>query len=149
MDSNRLLVITSAAAVMALAMPAAAQQATAEMHAVSAEGIGEQVGTIQLADSAEGLVIQTDLSGLPPGPHGLHLHSEGSCEPAQNDQGQMAAAMAAKGHYDPDNTEKHAGPEEMATRAISLCSRWRPTAPRKRRSRHLASKWRMPRGARS
>ena len=46
MDSNRLLVITSAAAVMALAVPAAAQQATAEMQAVSAEGIGEQVGTI-------------------------------------------------------------------------------------------------------
>ena len=111
MDSTRLLVITSAAAVMALAIPAAAQQATAEMHAVSAEGIGEQVGTIQLADSAEGLVIQTDLSDLAPGAHGLHLHSEGSCEPAQNDQGQMAAAMAAKGHYDPDDTGKHAGPE--------------------------------------
>jgi Cu-Zn family superoxide dismutase len=111
MDSSRLLVITSATTVMALAVPAAAQQATAEMHAVSAEGIGEEVGTVQLADSAEGLVIQTDLSGLPPGPHGLHLHSEGSCEPAQNDQGQMAAAMAAKGHYDPDSTGKHAGPE--------------------------------------
>ena len=56
-------------------------------------------------------MIQTDLSGLAPGAHGLHLHSEGSCEPAQNDQGQMAAAMAAKGHYDPDDTKKHAGPE--------------------------------------
>jgi Cu-Zn family superoxide dismutase len=111
MNSYRLLLITSAAAVLALAVPAAAQQASAEMHAVSADGIGEAVGTIQLADSAEGLVIQTDLSGLPPGPHGLHLHSEGSCEPAQNDQGQMAAAMAAKGHYDPDSTKKHAGPE--------------------------------------
>jgi hypothetical protein len=53
MDSNRLLVITSAAAVMVLAMPAAAQQATAEMHAVSAEGIGEEVGTIQLADGSQ------------------------------------------------------------------------------------------------
>ena len=110
MDSTRLLVITSAAAVMALAMPLPRSRPT-EMHAVSAEGIGEQVGTIQLADSAEGLVIQTDLSGLAAGAHGLHLHSEGSCEPAQNDQGQMAAAMAAKGHYDPDDTKKHAGPE--------------------------------------
>jgi Cu-Zn family superoxide dismutase len=111
MGSNRLLLIASAATVLALAVPAAAQQASAEMHAVSADGIGEGVGTIQLADSAEGLVIQTDLSDLPPGPHGLHLHSEGSCEPAPNDQGQMAAAMAAKGHYDPDSTKKHAGPE--------------------------------------
>ena len=56
-------------------------------------------------------MIQTDLSDLPPGPHGFHMHTQGSCEPAHNDQGQMAAAMGAAGHYDPDNTGKHAGPE--------------------------------------
>jgi superoxide dismutase, Cu-Zn family len=111
MGRNRLLVITSAAGAMAFAVPAAAQEATAEMHAVSAEGIGQQIGTIQLADSDNGLVIQTDLSNLPPGPHGFHLHSKASCEPAQNDQGQMTAAQAAAGHYDPENTGKHAGPE--------------------------------------
>jgi Cu-Zn family superoxide dismutase len=111
MGSKRLLVTTAATAVLALAVPAAAEEATAEIYAVSAEGVGDEIGTIQLADGAEGLVIQTDLSDLPPGAHGLHLHSEGSCEPAQNDQGQMAAAMAAKGHYDPDSTKKHAGPE--------------------------------------
>jgi Cu-Zn family superoxide dismutase len=111
MGSIRVLVITGAAAVMALAVPAAAEEATATIHAVSAEGIGQDIGTIQLADSAAGLVIQTDLSDLPPGPHGFHLHSQGSCEPAHNDQGQMTAALGAGGHYDPDNTGRHAGPE--------------------------------------
>jgi superoxide dismutase, Cu-Zn family len=111
MGSERLLVITAAAAVMALAAPAAAQEAKSTIHAVSAEGIGDEIGTIQLADSADGLVIETDLSNLPPGAHGFHLHTHGSCEPAHDDQGQMAAAMGAAGHYDPDNTGKHAGPE--------------------------------------
>jgi Cu-Zn family superoxide dismutase len=111
MGSIRVLVITGAAAIMALAVPADAEEATATIHAVSAEGIGQDIGTIQLADSAAGLVIQTDLSDLPPGPHGFHLHSQGSCEPAHNDQGQMTAALGAGGHYDPDNTGRHAGPE--------------------------------------
>jgi Cu-Zn family superoxide dismutase len=108
---KRVLVITAAAAVMGLAVPAAAEEATAEIYAVSAEGIGDEIGTIQLADSADGLVIETDLGDLPPGPHGFHLHTHGSCEPAHNDQGQMTAALGAGGHYDPDNTGRHAGPE--------------------------------------
>jgi Cu-Zn family superoxide dismutase len=110
MGSIRVLVITGAAAVTALAVPAAAEEATATINAVSAAGIGQEIGTIQLADSAEGLVIQTDLSDLPPGPRGFHLHSQGSCDPAPNDQGQMTAALGAGGHYDPDNTGRHAGP---------------------------------------
>jgi superoxide dismutase, Cu-Zn family len=111
MSSIRLLVITSAAAGLSLAAPAAAEEATAAMHAVSAEGIGQEIGTVQLVDGAGGLTIETDLRDLPPGAHGFHLHSEGSCEPAHDEQGQMAAAQAAAGHYDPDNTGKHAGPE--------------------------------------
>jgi Cu-Zn family superoxide dismutase len=111
MDSNRWLMALGTVAVMALAAPAAAEEATAEMHAVSASGIGDQIGTIQLTDGDQGLVVETDLSDLPPGPHGFHLHSEGSCEPAPNDDGQMTAAQAAAGHYDPDDTGRHEGPE--------------------------------------
>jgi Cu-Zn family superoxide dismutase len=111
MGSNRLLVMTGTAAVMALAVPAAAEEATADIHAVSAQGIGEQIGTIRLTDGVNGLVIETDLSGLPPGSHGFHLHSQGSCEPAQNSEGQITAALGAGGHYDPENTGRHAGPE--------------------------------------
>ena len=111
MDGKRWLVGLGTAAVLVVAAPAAAQQATATMHAVSAEGVGEEIGTIQLADGAGGLTISTDLRDLPPGAHGFHLHAEGSCEPAHNEEGQMTAAQAAAGHYDPDDTGKHAGPE--------------------------------------
>lgn len=111
MGSNRWLVTMGAVAVMALTVPAGAEEATADMRAVSADGVGDQIGTIQLTDGDEGLVIETDLSDLPPGPHGFHLHGEGSCEPAPNEEGQMTAAHAAGGHYDPDDTGRHAGPE--------------------------------------
>jgi superoxide dismutase, Cu-Zn family len=111
MDSNRWLMTLAAGAVMALAAPAVADEATADIYAVSADGIGDQIGTIELTDGDGGLVLETDLSGLPPGPHGFHLHGEGSCEPAANNEGQMTAALAAGGHYDPDDTGRHAGPE--------------------------------------
>jgi Cu-Zn family superoxide dismutase len=111
MESNRRLVAMGAVAVMALAAPAAAEEATAEMRAVSADGIGDPIGTIHLTDGQGGLVLETDLTGLPPGAHGFHLHTDGSCEPAANDQGQMTAALGAGGHYDPDDTGRHAGPE--------------------------------------
>jgi Cu-Zn family superoxide dismutase len=90
---------------------ALAEQATAEMHAVSADGIGEPIGTVQLSDGADGLTLVVDVTGLTPGGHGFHLHEHGSCEPAANAQGQMTAALGAGGHYDPEGTSHHRGPE--------------------------------------
>jgi superoxide dismutase, Cu-Zn family len=102
----------AACALLGLAVtPALAEEATAEMHAVSAEGIGESMGTVQLSDGADGLTLTVDIGGLTPGEHGFHLHENGSCEPAANDEGQMTAAQSAGGHYDPDDTGTHAGPE--------------------------------------
>ena len=88
-----------------------ADQATVEMHAVSADGIGDQIGTVELNDDAGELTLTVDIEGLSPGEHGFHLHEHGSCEPAANAQGQMTAALGAGGHYDPDATSHHRGPE--------------------------------------
>jgi Cu-Zn family superoxide dismutase len=93
------------------ATPALAEEASAEMHSVSAEGIGESLGTVQLSDGSDGLTLAVDVQGLTPGEHGFHLHENGSCEPAANAEGQMTAAQSAGGHYDPDDTGSHAGPE--------------------------------------
>src|SRR5690554_8113024 len=68
------------------------------VNAVSAQGIGAQLGEVQLTDSAAGLVIRTNLTQLPPGPHGFHIHENGSCAPAEKD-GKMQAALAAGGHF--------------------------------------------------
>jgi superoxide dismutase, Cu-Zn family len=107
----RRLMSAAACAAVALATPAFAEDASAEMHAVTAEGIGEALGTVSLSDGAGGLVLTVSLTGLAPGEHGFHLHEHGSCDPAANADGQMTAAQAAGGHYDPEGTGKHDGPE--------------------------------------
>ncbi|NNH78515.1 superoxide dismutase family protein [Acinetobacter sp. ANC 5380] len=79
------------------------------VHAVSAQGVGKAIGTIQFKDSPAGLVIVTHLSELPPGPHGLHIHEKGSCDPAEKD-GKIGAAIAAGGHFNPTQAPHHGTP---------------------------------------
>ena len=79
------------------------------VNAVTAQGVGEKIGTIELSDSPAGLVLNTHLTALPPGPHGFHIHEKGSCEPAVKD-GKMGAAIAAGGHFNPNQAPHHGTP---------------------------------------
>src|SRR5689334_22814969 len=89
---------------------AAAVELRAEMHRVTPSGPGEAVGTVTIADSAQGAVVKTDLKGLPAGPHGFHVHENGSCQPTTADSDTVPAG-AAGGHFDPQHTGAHAGPQ--------------------------------------
>lgn len=80
-----------------------------DMHAISEEGVGDKVGTVTAYDSDNGLVLRVELSDIPPGPHGFHVHENPSCEPAEQ-EGEMVAGASAGGHYDPEQTGKHRGP---------------------------------------
>lgn len=80
-----------------------------EMNLVSADGIGAGVGTITLSDTEYGLVLTPDIKGLTPGLHGFHVHANPNCGPEGAD-GKTGAALAAGGHYDPDNSGKHGTP---------------------------------------
>ena len=82
---------------------------TVNVHLVSATGIGQQIGQLRLTDTAKGLSIETNLTALPPGPHGFHIHEKGSCAPAEKD-GKMGAALAAGGHYNPHQLPNHGTP---------------------------------------
>lgn len=42
---------------------------------------GRNVGTVRLQDSAHGVLMHAELSGLPPGEHAFHVHETGKCEP--------------------------------------------------------------------
>ena len=53
--------------------------------------------------------MMTQLSQLPSGPHGFHIHEKGSCDPAVKD-GKMGAALAAGGHFNPMQTQHHGTP---------------------------------------
>lgn len=82
---------------------------TIDIHAVSADGVGEKIGNIHFADSASGLVINTHLKNLPAGERGFHIHENGSCAPAEKD-GEMVAALAAGSHYNPQQAPNHGTP---------------------------------------
>ena len=106
-------ILMSAAAVMLLSALAACgdgKEATANIHAISAAGVGDMIVTVRAHDGAEGLVMEIEIAGLAPGPHGLHVHENGDCGPGLKD-GQTVAGLAAGGHYDPQATGVHEGPK--------------------------------------
>jgi Cu-Zn family superoxide dismutase len=79
------------------------------MNLVTAEGVGKAAGTITVKENKDGVTLETDLKGLPPGEHGFHMHEKASCDPADKD-GKKTAAQAAGAHFDPDATKAHKGP---------------------------------------
>lgn len=96
-------------AALLFALPAQAAETTVTMNRIDANGIGAPIGTVRFTDSTQGLVIQPDLTGLPPGERGFHVHQNPNCGPGQQN-GQPVAGLAAGGHYDPASTGKHLGP---------------------------------------
>jgi len=52
---------------------AQAETKTVSLNLITAEGGGAPIGTIELEDSAGGLILKPHLKGLPPGEHGFHL----------------------------------------------------------------------------
>ena len=97
---------------IALLMPGKVQASSLEIdiHSISNDGIGESIGTLLARDSQNGLVITPSLTGLSEGEHGFHLHAGTSCQAAFNDENVSIAGLAAKGHWDPDDTNTHSGP---------------------------------------
>lgn len=79
------------------------------INMVDAKGGSKPAGSVTVNDSGYGLMIKPALNGLPPGLHGFHVHENPSCDAAEKD-GQMTAAQAAGGHYDPAKTGRHEGP---------------------------------------
>lgn len=97
------------------ASSAQAESLSIPINRVDAAGLGDPVGVILASDGPEGLVLAPRLTGLPPGPHGFHLHEFPSCAPKEQD-GKPVAALAAGGHFDPDKTGAHRGPFEHGHR---------------------------------
>ncbi len=86
-----------------------AQQISVDMYTVTDKGIGNAIGKIIFKDTQFGLLIIPDMEGLTPGNHGIHIHQNPSCKPAEQN-GKSVAALSAGGHLDPNNTHEHEGP---------------------------------------
>ncbi len=69
------------------------------------------IGKVKFTDAPKGLFVEVDFKNLPTGEHGFHIHEYGNCEKGLNSSGQEEPALAAGGHYDPDQTGKHLGPK--------------------------------------
>ena len=100
------------ALILSLFLPARVMAASLEIpfHSINPDGVGAPIGTVLAHDSDQGLVITPSLQGLREGEHGFHLHAGDSCDAAMNGDGVMVAGLAAKGHWDPDDTNTHLGP---------------------------------------
>lgn len=94
---------------LALSGTVLAASTDVEMNLVTSQAVGQSIGDVKITETDKGLEFAPNLKALPPGEHGFHLHSNGSCQPALK-EGKASAAEAAGGHYDPQHTGKHEGP---------------------------------------
>ena len=69
---------------------------------ISETASGASIGSIRVEQTANGARFTPSLTGLTPGEHGFHVHVNPSCGMAGQDAG---------GHYDPQNTGRHEGPD--------------------------------------
>src|SRR5260370_30636424 len=88
---------------------ATAAELRADMHKATGTGPGEAIGTVTIADGASGAAVKAALTGLPAGPHGFHIHENGSCQPTTAN-GQPVPAGGAGGPFDPPKSGKDGGP---------------------------------------
>jgi Cu-Zn family superoxide dismutase len=92
-----------------ISKPALAADLTVTMRRATQSGTSDVLGTITISGSDHGATFTLHLHGLPPGPHGFHVHENANCGPTFLN-GVLIPAGAAGGHFDPDYTGRHEGP---------------------------------------
>ncbi|WP_407666665.1 superoxide dismutase family protein [Microvirga roseola] len=87
---------------LASAAPALAQQqptsTPGDARAVFKNRDGQTIGSATLINTPNGVLIRAEVSNLPPGPHGFHIHETGQCDAS-------GGFESAGGHYNPDGQQ--------------------------------------------
>jgi Cu-Zn family superoxide dismutase len=77
---------------------------------------GADAGRVTLTETKAGVRLQLEATGLKPGQHGFHIHTNGACEPANDaTTGKPVAFGGAGGHFDPHATKHHGAPGDAST----------------------------------
>jgi superoxide dismutase, Cu-Zn family len=74
---------------------------TGELTATLVDPEGTEVGTVTFSEEDEGTEVSVDVTGLPPGFHGFHVHAIGVCEPDSanpSDPSMTGDFLSAGGH---------------------------------------------------
>jgi Cu-Zn family superoxide dismutase len=103
---KQLVLLATAAIVLAGCASTSGPVATASMQATSGSSVSGTVRLQQMADSS--VRVTLDLNGVPPGVHGFHIHEKGDC----GDNGNAAGSHfnpTASPHGAPEAASKHAG----------------------------------------
>ena len=74
------------------------QGAPKSAHADIVNAQGQNIGSAKIVPAKKGAKIEVNVSQLPPGKHGIHIHAVGKCD--------GPAFTTAGGHLNPD-TKKH------------------------------------------
>jgi Cu-Zn family superoxide dismutase len=82
------------AAALALSTPAFAVD---RAIAVLKDANGKEVGKVTIIAVPTGVLLNADLTAVPPGDHALHIHAIGKCEPPD--------FKSAGGHFNPEEDE--------------------------------------------
>ena len=106
-----ILGLATATALLSQLDVSAQDAAPARAAAVIVDPTGVPIGTAAFSDTGGGTAIMVAVSGLTPGLHGVHLHTNGSCGDSTNDQGQTVVFGGAGSHFDPHESKRHGGPE--------------------------------------
>lgn len=97
-------------ALLIAASPVIAAEKIVVINMINEAGVGKIIGVVKLSDSPQGLIIDPDIGELSPGKHGFHIHQNPSCEVGEKD-GKKGPGLAAGGHFDPNSSGKHEGPD--------------------------------------
>ena len=94
MRRTTLWLAASITGTLSLAAPALAVDTAS---AVLKDASGKEVGAATFTVTPSGLLISLDLTAVPPGEHGFHVHTTGKCEPPD--------FKSAGPHFNPDQTK--------------------------------------------
>ncbi|MEZ0075170.1 superoxide dismutase family protein [Planotetraspora sp. GP83] len=82
----------------------------AKAGAVIRDAEGNQVGTLSVEDAGNGKsTVTVRAEGLPPGFHGFHVHSKGTCEAGSTDPATGSPFFSSGPHLDARSHPQHSG----------------------------------------